>query len=52
MIGAWVFSASVGILLARYYKQTFVNGKCCKLDQWFIWHRMFMITTWALTIGK
>lgn len=51
MIGAWIFSASCGIFLARYFKQTWTNSKMCKLDQWFIWHRTFMMTTWGLTIA-
>ena len=51
MIGAWVFFASVGMFLARYFKQTRTGAKCCKLDQWFIWHRTFMIITWGLTIA-
>lgn len=51
MIGAWVFTASCGILLARYFKQTFTSVRCCKKDQWFVWHRMFMLLTWALTLA-
>ena len=51
MIGAWVFFASIGMFLARYFKQTWTGSKCCKLDQWFIWHRFFMVTTWGLTVA-
>ena len=51
MIGAWVLFASVGMFLARYFKQDWTAAKCCKLDQWFIWHRFFMVTTWGLTIA-
>ncbi len=51
MIGAWIFTASCGILLARYYKQTFTSSRCCKLDQWFVWHRLFMVVTWLLTLA-
>ncbi len=51
MIGAWIFSASCGILMARYFKRTFTSARCCKLDFWFVWHRMFMIITWGLTIA-
>ncbi|XP_068248554.1 putative ferric-chelate reductase 1 homolog isoform X1 [Palaemon carinicauda] len=51
MIGAWVFAASTGILLARYYKQTWLDNRCCGIDQWFHFHRLFMILTWGLTIA-
>lgn len=51
MIAAWVCSASLGIMIARYYKQTWTNSRCCGLDQWFILHRSLMILTWALTIA-
>jgi len=51
MIGAWVCAASLGIMIARYYKQTWTASRCCNLDQWFIWHRMFMLLTWGLTIA-
>jgi len=51
MIAAWVCSASLGIILARYYKQTWTSRSCYNLDQWFIWHRTFMTLTWALTIA-
>jgi len=51
MIGAWICSASLGIILARYYKQTWTEHRCQNLDQWFIWHRNFMMLTWSLTIA-
>jgi len=51
MIGAWICAASLGIMIARYYKQTWTASRCCNLDQWFIWHRMFMMLTWGLTIA-
>jgi len=51
MIAAWVCSASLGIILARYYKQTWTSRSCYNLDQWFIWHRTFMMLTWGLTIA-
>ena len=37
--------------LSRYYKNTWTNSTCCKVAQWFIWHRFFMLLTWALTIA-
>jgi len=51
MIGAWVCAASLGIMIARYYKQTWTASRCCNLDQWFIWHRLLMMLTWGLTIA-
>lgn len=35
MLVAWIGTASVGILLARYYKQTWVGSQLCGKDQWF-----------------
>jgi len=51
MIGAWICSASLGIIMARYFKQTWTSKRCFNLDQWFIWHRNFMVLTWALTVA-
>ena len=39
MIGAWLGSASLGILVARYFKQTWTGAQCCKKDVWFVIHR-------------
>lgn len=35
MIGAWIGAAGIGILLARYFKQTWVRSQLCGKDQWF-----------------
>lgn len=35
MLTAWIGTASVGILLARYFKQTWVGSSLCGKDQWF-----------------
>lgn len=35
MLTAWVGTASIGILLARYFKQTWVGSQMCGKDQWF-----------------
>ena len=68
MIGAWICSASLGIIMARwentpenfwiqwhlflrYFKQTWTSKRCFNLDQWFIWHRNFMVLTWGLTVA-
>uniref|UniRef100_U5EVK0 Putative ferric-chelate reductase 1 n=1 Tax=Corethrella appendiculata TaxID=1370023 RepID=U5EVK0_9DIPT len=51
MLTAWIGTASLGILLARYFKQTWVGSSFCGKDQWFAWHRFFMVLTWLLTIA-
>lgn len=51
MIAAWVAAASCGIILARYFKQTWLQSQCCGIDQWFHFHRFFMILTWSLTMA-
>uniref|UniRef100_A0A2P2I8J2 Ferric-chelate reductase 1 homolog n=3 Tax=Hirondellea gigas TaxID=1518452 RepID=A0A2P2I8J2_9CRUS len=51
MVAAWVGAASSGILLARYFKQTWKNYKTFNIDQWFHFHRLFMMTTWGLTMA-
>ncbi|XP_055698466.1 putative ferric-chelate reductase 1 homolog isoform X2 [Phlebotomus papatasi] len=50
MLIAWIGTASAGILVARYFKQTWVGSQMCGKDQWFAWHRIFMVTTWTLTM--
>jgi len=51
MIGAWIFAASLGIIFARYFNQTWTNSKVWGLDQWFVWHRTMMFLVWALSIA-
>lgn len=51
MIAAWIGTTSVGIILARYFKQTWVGNQLCGKDQWFAWHRICMVTTWSLTMA-
>lgn len=51
MIGAWIGSASLGIMVARYFKQTWTGSQCCKKDVWFVVHRLMMILTWLLTLA-
>jgi len=50
MIGAWMFASTLGIIFARYFKQTWTNTKVCGLDQWFVWHRSLMFLVWCLSI--
>lgn len=35
MLAAWIGTASVGILLARYFRQTWVGSQMCGKDLWF-----------------
>ncbi|XP_037920288.1 putative ferric-chelate reductase 1 homolog isoform X2 [Hermetia illucens] len=51
MVTAWIGTTSLGILLARYFKQTWVGSQLCGKDQWFAWHRMCMVLTWSLTMA-
>lgn len=50
MVGAWVCAASCGIIIARYYKKTWLKSQCCGIDQWFHLHRLFMGLTWGMTM--
>ena len=51
MVIAWLGCAGSGIILARYYKETWSDGDCCGEAQWFLWHRALMFLVWAATIG-
>ncbi|KAK4319539.1 hypothetical protein Pmani_009527 [Petrolisthes manimaculis] len=51
MVGAWICAASCGIIIARYYKKTWLKSRCCGIDQWFHLHRLFMGLTWGLTMA-
>ena len=35
MLAAWIGTASIGMLLARYYRQTWVGSTLCGKDLWF-----------------
>lgn len=35
MIAAWIGTTSLGIVLARYFKQTWVGSSLCGKDLWF-----------------
>ncbi|KAL9919695.1 putative ferric-chelate reductase 1 homolog isoform 1-T3 [Glossina fuscipes fuscipes] len=50
MITAWIGTTSLGIILARYFKQTWTGSQLCGKDQWFAWHRICMVSTWSLTM--
>lgn len=50
MVTAWLFSASLGILFARYFRLTWVGKQLMGKDLWFVFHRILMAAVWALTI--
>ncbi|CAH0598361.1 unnamed protein product [Chrysodeixis includens] len=50
MLLAWLGTASLGILLARYFRQTWVGKTLGGKDIWFAYHRIFMVLTWVLTV--
>ncbi|RVE45028.1 hypothetical protein evm_010346 [Chilo suppressalis] len=50
MIAAWIGSASIGILLARYFRQVWVGRQLGGKDIWFAYHRILMVLTWLLTV--
>jgi hypothetical protein len=35
MLAAWIGTVSIGILLARYYRNTWVGSSLCGKDLWF-----------------
>ncbi|KAK9877469.1 hypothetical protein WA026_018577 [Henosepilachna vigintioctopunctata] len=51
MLLAWIGTVSIGTLLARYYRNTWVGSSMCGKDIWFAWHRLLMFATWLLTIA-
>ncbi|KAK2589300.1 hypothetical protein KPH14_007851 [Odynerus spinipes] len=50
MIVAWMGTTSIAILLARYYKQTWVHSRLCGKDHWFAWHTFLNSITCILTL--
>ncbi|CAF1221499.1 unnamed protein product [Adineta steineri] len=50
MIFTWILFVSTGIILARYFKQTWPNKKLCGHPIWFAVHRALMPCTALLTI--
>lgn len=52
MIVAWFGAASIGIFIARYFKETWKGQKACgNKDIWFVCHFICMLITWTLTIA-
>ncbi|KAL0811036.1 hypothetical protein ABMA28_010316 [Loxostege sticticalis] len=50
MILAWLGASSIGILLARYFRQVWVGRQLGGKDIWFAYHRILMVLTWLLTV--
>jgi hypothetical protein len=50
MIIAWIFLASTGILIARYYKFLFPQIRINNVDFWFFVHQPVMFMVPILTI--
>ena len=51
MLTGWMLFASVGIVLARYYKGTWAESKLCGEKVWFAVHRFLMVSNCILTIA-
>ena len=49
MIFAWMSCAASGMLMARYYKNTWRSVRPLNKDLWFRLHQLFMVSTIALT---
>jgi uncharacterized protein involved in cysteine biosynthesis len=50
MIIAWVLFASTGIVLARFYKESFSRVRPCGFEFWFAIHRPVMLVALTMTI--
>lgn len=50
MIIAWVLCASVGIMMARYYKPMWVDTKACGQKVWFQVHRALMLAAMFISL--
>lgn len=51
MIVAWVLLVSVGILLARHYKNVWEATTVCGVKPWFAFHRVLMMIAVAMMIA-
>jgi hypothetical protein len=50
LVVAWLGCGGTGMLLARYYKKTWVGRKITGKDPWFVLHRILMILTVSLSL--
>lgn len=51
MITAWILFVSVGILLARHYKNVWESTMICGVKPWFAFHRGLMMLSVAMMIA-
>ncbi|XP_067119288.1 putative ferric-chelate reductase 1 homolog [Centruroides vittatus] len=51
MVATWIGLVSIGILLARYYKQVWEGSTLCKSKIWFATHRAIMLLSVSLVIA-
>ncbi|XP_067939149.1 putative ferric-chelate reductase 1 [Watersipora subatra] len=51
MVLAWVFCASAGIILSRYYKPMWPNTKAWGQKVWFSYHRILMLAAMFLCVA-
>jgi hypothetical protein len=52
MVFAWVFLASIGILIARYFKNLGGKRKVLNVHIWFLIHRSCMSLVWLISIAS
>lgn len=50
MIVVWIGLVTISIMLARYYKNEWVNNKLSDLALWFVLHRFMMLAAWFSSI--
>lgn len=51
MVISWVGLVSIGILLARHYKDAWGEKTLCNVKIWFAFHRAFMLTSVLMIIS-
>jgi len=52
MVAAWLIAGSLGVTIARYFRQTWVGKTIMGKDLWFVFHRTLMVITWILTVAS
>jgi len=51
MLMAWIGCAGAGMIMARYFKQTWKGKQIFGADRWFQAHRLFMVCAVVLTVA-
>ncbi|XP_035699487.1 ferric-chelate reductase 1-like [Branchiostoma floridae] len=51
MMSAWMFTVSIGAVLARFYKPMWPNSTWCGVKVWFAVHRAVMILTVLMAVA-